>query len=252
MDQELDAYMEKVAIPIEDVVLAACIYMPVQTVKKLPVILFIHGWMGDQTGSQKYANALVGLGYPCVTFDLPGHGKSSGERMKLSRREFLQGVVAVYDFVESNVDIDDAGMYVVGESFGGYLSLLLTKQRNVQGLCLRVPSNYPNEGFDEPGLKTVGDVGVSEWREQSQGYTATFALQALYDFLGKVLIVESGNDEAVPHQTIQNYVQAVRDTQKLTYALMEDAPHRFKGDPKYVEEYIKILKDWFGNLSHLT
>ena len=72
----------------------------------------------------------------------------------------------------------------------------------------------------------------------------TFALQALHDYEGNVLIIESEKDTIVPHPIIQNFIDAVKDKSKLTHIVMKDAPHSIKPGP-FKEEVTRILVDWF-------
>jgi esterase/lipase len=62
------------------------------------------------------------------------------------------------------------------------------------------------------------------------------------------LIIESEKDDSVPHQTILNYVNAVKDKSKLTHILMKGAPHSIK-EGKFRDEVERILVDWFKKIN---
>jgi hypothetical protein len=69
-------------------------------------------------------------------------------------------------------------------------------------------------------------------------------LEALNNFSGNILVIESEKDELVPHQTIENYLHAVHDVSKLTYTVMKGADHAIH-DEKLRAIYDNILTDWF-------
>lgn len=46
-----------------------------------PLVLALHGWRGRTTQFRPLAAALVPRGYRLIALDLPGHGKSAGERL---------------------------------------------------------------------------------------------------------------------------------------------------------------------------
>lgn len=82
------------------------------------------------------------------------------------------------------------------------------------------------------------------WRRQLKKSNETFALNALSNFEGNVLIIESEFDDAVPHETIESYKNAVKDNSKLTHVFMKGAPHSIK-EGKFRDEVERILTDWF-------
>ncbi|EKD90068.1 MAG: hypothetical protein ACD_32C00046G0001, partial [uncultured bacterium] len=85
---------------------------------------------------------------------------------------------------------------------------------------------------------------IMEWRKKARNPNETYSLQAVNNFDGNVLIIESEYDEYVPHQTIENYKNAVKDKKKLTYVFMKGAPHSIKPGP-FRDKVEKIYLDWF-------
>ena len=113
-------------------------------------VLFIHGWGGAQDANDvRLARQLVADGFHCLTFDLAGHGRSEGRVEDFTVAQYLAQAVAAYDRLAANTPL-----YVCGSSFGAYLSLLLSTQRPVAGLGLRVPANYPDEILNGPPVAT--------------------------------------------------------------------------------------------------
>jgi hypothetical protein len=227
--------------------LSGVIFYPEVKKNKNPAILFVHGWTSEKERSYQHAQALSKLGYLCFLFDMRGHGESEGNRLLLTNKEFLDNVITAYDFLLSISGVDKENISVIGSSFGGYLIAQLSVKRKVRNLVLRAPADYPNEDFNKlKSLSTGDDPNIMVWREKPKQSSETYALEALNRFNGNVLIIESELDNRVPHQTIRNYINAVKDKSKLTHVLMKDAPHSIK-EGKFRNEVEQILTSWFEN-----
>lgn len=228
----------------------ARLIFPEYAAEKNKALLFIHGWGSNQDGYMPRAKALAGLGYIGLTFSLRGHGKSSGSLSGLSRQDFLNDAVLAYDYLKNQKNVNPEKIGVVGASFGGYLAVLLTKQRNIKWLALRALANFPDDGFKDVAQVKYprNDKTTYDWRRKKLFYPETMALSALHQYKNDVLIVESGRDEIVPHQCVQNYADAVLNKSKLTYIVMPDADHIIR-EEKYHRQFIQILSDWFASRS---
>jgi len=203
--------------------------------------LLIQGWTGHQNTAA--AAALAGLGFTSMTYDMRGNGDSEGRLEDLSRADFLADAAIACDFLKAHV-AEGTQIGVIGSSFGSYTAALLSARRPVVCLSLRVPANYPDEGFNDPQLAQKGvTCDFTAWRQQKIGPAENQALLALHNFKGPVQIIEAGADEQVAHQVIQNYVDAVGDKQRLSYSVMKDAPHSLVNG-KLTEEYLSLLVDW--------
>lgn len=222
-------------------ILSGSIFFPKELKSQNPTALIIHGWKSRQNGSVYIADALNDKGYIVMTFDLRGHGESDGDITKLTRGDFLNDVVAAYDFLLGISGVDLNMVTAIGSSFGSYLATLLSSRRKVHSLVLRVPANYPDDGFDEPLDKTRGSADPMPWRNKVHGCTETVSLKALHDFSDRVLIIESEKDELVPHNTVQSYIDAVSDKSKLTYSVMAGAEHSLRNSESHRLEYKDIL-----------
>jgi esterase/lipase len=111
---------------------------------------------------------------------------------------------------------------------------------------MRVPADYPNEEFEQSKYKASGSDNpqIVSWRSKVRNSDDTYALRALHKFNGNIQIIESEKDTVVPHQTIQNYINAVADKSKLTHIVIKDAPHSIK-EGHFRDEVERVLIDWF-------
>ncbi len=239
-----NAEMNKVEIPSQAGKFRGTLFHPEKSPKRNKAVMFLHGWESNEVGYAPRAQALADIGFTSLTFDLPGHGKSDGDINNLTRREFLDVTISAYDFLLSqNVDPERIG--VVGASFGAYLAVLLTLERKVKWLVLRAPANYEDKGFETESQVQFRyeHPDMTLWRERKLTPGQSLPLRALQQYQDDVLIVESGEDVIVPHQSSQNYIDAASPS-RLTQIVIEGADHPLSQE-KWREEFIEILKDYF-------
>ncbi len=243
--------MKQIEFFVDKKKLKGTVIFPKKLKEKNPAILFIHGWTSERERSYQYANGLAKLGYISFLFDMSGHGESEGNINTTTTKEFFDDVLGAYDYFVDIKGVDRKNINVIGSSFGSYLGTLLTTERNVKSLVLRVPADYPNNFFNKSKMETSGILypSIIAWRKLIKNSIDTFALRAISNFNGDVLIIESERDEVVFHETIQNYINAIKDKNKLTHVVIKNAPHSIKAGP-FKDEVEKILADWFKNITN--
>jgi uncharacterized protein len=238
--------MKSVEFLVNGNTLKGTLIFPEKIKEKKPAILFIHGWTSFKERSYQYADGLAKAGYFSFIFDMRGHGESEGDINTATIKDFLDDVLAAYDYLTKVEDVDKENISVVSSSFGCYLAALLSAKRNVKKLVLRAPADYPNDDFNKPKMQTSGidNPALTCWRKEAKNSGETFALEAVSKFDGNILIIESGKDDTIPHQTVQNYINAVKNKNKLTHILLKDAQHSIKDGP-FKDEVERILVKWF-------
>jgi esterase/lipase len=133
---------------------------------RIPGVLFVHGWGGDQHQYLDRARELAALGSVCLTFDLRGHAQTQALSEKVSREESLRDVLAAYDFLASQSSVDSDSIAVVGASYGGYLAALLTAMRPVKWLALCAPALYKDSEWAVPKSRLKLEQGLELYRRQ--------------------------------------------------------------------------------------
>ena len=209
---------------------------------KVPGVLFVHGWGGSQQSDVARAKGLAGLGCVCLTFDLRGHEGTREQRQRVSRQDNLDDVIAAYDLLRSHPAIDTSAIAVIGSSYGGYLSAILTTLREVKWLALHVPALY----WDAQWTLPKGELNRQElamYRRELVLPDENRALTACTEFTGDVLLVESEHDHLVPHSTIMSYRAAFRRSHSLTHRIVDGADHALSDDVTQ-EAYTSILVNW--------
>ena len=242
--------MKSVEFVVDSQKLKGNVFYPKYPKVNNSAILFIQGWTGLKENSFQYAKSLAKLGYICFLFDARGHGESESDVNLATTEDFTKDDLAAYDFFATMEGVDKNNISVVGSSFGGYRAAYLTSKRPVKNLVLRVPADYDSGAFKVPRAKAGGSEvpAIMKWRRKAKEPNETYALQAVNDFNGNILIIESEKDTYVPHQTVQNYIDATKDKNKLTYVFMKGAPHSIKEGP-FRDEVERIYIEWFKTKS---
>jgi esterase/lipase len=194
------------------------------------------------------AEQLATQGYVCLTFDMRGHGASEGNHTVSSRKDFRDDVLAAYDFLVSQEEVDANRVIVIGSSFGSYMAALLSSKRKLAGLVLRVPADYRDEGFNEPLYDQRTQWEHSEWKKQAHGSSETAALCAVNAFRGDVLVVEAEKDEIVPAATVHSYVTATQNAKSTKHVVMKGAPHSISRFPEFQQEFKAIVIKWLEGI----
>ena len=233
-----------IAIVVDEQRIAGTIVAPSRLV---PGVLFVHGWGGSQEHYLARARQVAALGCICLTFDLRGHVDTHHQQRTVSREHNLADVVAAYDVLARQPGVDPDRIAVVGSSYGGYLASILTAERAVRWLALRVPALYKDSEWREPKADLKKTQDLEAYRRKPVLPHESRALRACAAFSGDVLIVESEHDSTVPPQVIVNYRKACERARSLTYRVIEGADHGLS-DPRFQVAYTAILVTWLSEM----
>ena len=235
---------EPVYIRVEDEHILGTLITPGTLV---PGVLFVHGWGGDQRQYAVRARELAALGCVCLTFDLRGHAQTKAQYETVSREESLRDVLAAYDFLAFQHNVDSDSIAVVGSSYGGYLAALLTALRPVKWLALRVPALYKDSDWALPKQRLKREQGLEQYRLLAVRPEESRALRACTAFTGDVLVVESEFDTVVPHQVIVNYRDAFVNARSSTFRVIPGADHGLSDDA-WQRAYTTVLVTWLTEM----
>jgi len=223
-------------IPWRDLRLAARVFRPadhgVRPRAGSSAVLLIHGWSGYQDANDVVLGAaLAEAGLWAMTFDLAGHGLSEGSPERYTLADFLDQACAAHDHLHAEVSgphgsLAHRPVSVCGTSLGAYLGVLLSAERAVNELSLRVPAHYPDAMFS--GIPVAEYVRAGQawgWRSLALAPDTTRALRALQSFRGHLQIIEAARDEVIPRQTIVNYLQAAVRCASVQHVVLPEATH---------------------------
>jgi len=213
---------------------------------RIPGVLFVHGWGGSQRRDLGRARGIAGLGCICLTFDLRGHGDAAAQQATVTRGDNLEDVLAAYDCLLANPEVDPQAVGVVGTSYGGYLGALLSSLRPVHWLALRVPALYRDSHWQTPKGQ-LDRADLAHYRSRLVPAQENRALRACLAFTGDVLLVESEHDRHVPHATIMSYRAAFRHAHSMTHRIIDGADHALR-DEDAQRAYSSILLSWITEM----
>lgn len=239
----MEVKLSTLQIPVEDAEVGATLLTPTG----IPGILFVHGWGGKQQHNLVRAREAVGLGCVCLTFDLRGHEGWVSMRDTVTRPQNLADIVAAYDHLASLPYVDPGAIAVVGLSYGGYLSALLTRERPVAWLALRSPALYRDDHWDAPKVALNREPGLMDYRRSEVAPSENRALAACAEYEGDVLLVEAECDTIVPHQVIRNYANAFSRARSVTSRLLRGADHALTVK-EHQQAYTRYLIDWLTEM----
>jgi uncharacterized protein len=214
---------------------------------RMPGVLFLHGWGGNQAQYATRAREIAALGCACLTVDMRGHDSTEASHATVTRDDNLTDALASYDTVAGEPAVDNKQMAVVGSSYGGYLATILTAMRPVKWLALRAPALYRDANWQEPKLALRKLQGLDEYRREALAADDNRALGAASAYEGDVLLVESAHDNVVPHAVIENYRGAFAKARSLTYRVLEGADHGLT-DASCRHAYTTLLVAWITEM----
>jgi hypothetical protein len=198
-------------------------------------LLFIHGYKSSQAAYYPRAQAVsADLGAVCFTFDLGGHGKSEGVLSDLTAREHLADVLAAFDILAGDDEVDARRIGACGASYGGYLAALLVSERPVKRLLLRAPASHADDHIDIPfGQQRTGQAGPR----------TDAAFTNLSSFRGEILVVESERDCVISPAVIERYVSS---SPRASRVIILEARHAL--EPRFEQPFVDFVRNWFRAL----
>ena len=198
--------------------------------------LVIHGWNGRGTQLFSIVKELTQLGYFVVSFDAPGHGKSSKNKTQMI--DFMEAAFALNQKYKG-FDL------VVGHSLGGMATMNCLSRGLTPKKAIIIGSGDVIEDVISDFVQTIGlpkrittklkhcfekkyNDNVTDYTVHEQAATIEIP----------VLVIHDKNDLDVPYTAAENIVQNLKNGKLL---LTEKLGHRkILGDPNV----LKTMKDF--------
>ena len=118
--------MEKqISFESSGLTLHGTLHVPEGRAQALPGIVLCHGFGGSSSGAghPELARQLARSGYVALRFDFRGCGASDGERGRVICEEEIEDVRAAIAFLQSQSEVDESKIGLIGASLGGSVAL---------------------------------------------------------------------------------------------------------------------------------
>lgn len=204
-------------------------------------VLWVQGWSSSMDSHRDGVERMVKVSNtPFVTLDYAGHGLSKVTLDDSTRQQQHEELVVIFDELKRS---GFKKIIVIGGSFGGYMTALLTGVRPVHAAVLRCPADYPNQEMDIPYKDTL--------RARSEEYESYMKTEqadkemsqsragiALASHDGFTYVLEHEFDEVVPAKIPQHYFALAKHG---NYLIIPNTPHSPKttDDPAPRVAYIE-------------
>ena len=229
-------------------------YLPSNEQEKYPTVILSHGFGSSYSAMQGIAEGLAGNGFAAYVYDFIGGGPDSksgaadGDMTHMSVLTEASDLSAVMDQIMALDYVDEAQLFLLGESQGGYVSAYVAAQRP-EDVCALV-LKYPAFALQDDCWKRHKSIDAIPETEKIMGHTigAIYSQDAMsfdiYDVIGgykkDVLICHGINDNLVQPSYSERAVEVYENAELHMY---EKAGHVFAGDNavKFINEVTEFL-----------
>jgi len=212
------------------------IFLPEDGAEERKAVIISHGFNCACNLLENKAKSLAASGVAGIVFDFRGgshNGQSDGADTDMTVYTEMADLNAVADYVQSLGWVQDDGLYLMGESFGGFVTALTAPGRDdVSGIILCFPALHSPDSAREnwsdvseiPETLAVGDMTTGKEFWSTLWEMDVFADIAGYD--GRVLILHGTVD---PNVDYHYSIKANETYQNSELFLIEGAEHCFGG-----------------------
>ena len=206
------------------------------------VLLVLPGWTSSKKKQETLTQHMVEkTGTSALVIDYTGHGESPFDAMEVRPAQHFLEVITAFDWIKQNHP--NAIISVLGNSYGGYMAVQLTKYRDFKNLVLRVPAIYTPRDFYSLN-KEISRQHERRYREDNEFLDTHPLLARASNFKGRTLVVWHELDEFVPKETTDKYVEVF----KADSYFAKGWKHSFNSEAPEEEQlaYLNAISDWLN------
>lgn len=245
----------------EDLSIYGELYMPQEVHKKIPTIIYSHGFAGSHEYGIQYAKQLAQKGYAVYCFDFCGGSPSSqsdGSTLDMSIFTEQKDLEAVIEMIQGLDFVDKDNIFLLGSSQGGAVSAITAaaNQEKIRGMILLYPA-FVLVDLAKELFESVEDIPESyfyRWMSVGKVYFEKLLDYDIYDEISSydkdVLIIHGDKDDIVPLSYSQ---KAIEVYSSANLKVVKGAGHGFYDDEfeeamQYIENYLnEHIKDGNNN-----
>ncbi len=228
--------------------LSGTLVIPDKITNKLPSVIFYHGMVSQSKPRYvKRAEALTEYGIASLVFDFRGCGESDGKLGELSLSDWFEDALLAYDFLLKQSFVDPKRVGISGKSFGGYMAVLVSKERGIASMVLHAPAVYDDAWFNSFPYKPSNDN--DEYARQRRIYRnsknafSNKAMKAIKVYSHPLLVVGSELDDICPKNVVEGYYNLCQSKNKRI-EWIKGADHPLIKE-EWNQQYFLLMADWF-------
>lgn len=185
------------------------IYIPKAADEKMPAVIFFHGFDGNYTVGEPYAEALASRGYVVYCFDFCGGSqgsRSGGSTLEMSIFTEQADLEAVLRMLTEQPYVDEENIFLMGTSQGGAVSAITAaaNKEEVKGAVLLYPAfvlaDHTKERF--ASVEEIPDTYYQMWMTVGRAYAEKLLDYDIYEAISPydrdVLLIHGDADSIVP------------------------------------------------------
>lgn len=200
------------------------IYIPRSIQKKMPTVIFSHGYGGSYQGAGGYAQALAEKGYVSYRFDFCGgssYSHSDGSAMEMSLFTEQADLEAVIRMIQGFAYVDTEKLFLIGTSQGGAVSAITGAAHadEIHGMVLIYPAFVMVDDAKElfGNVNHIPDTYNFMGMDVGRTYFETLLD---YDIYGAIAAYDK--DVLVIHGDADQTVPVAYSEQALEYILLQN------------------------------
>lgn len=186
-------------------------------------VLWLQGWRSTiEKHEEHIARMAKQTGMTFAMIDYAGHGSHPIPLEDTTREQQFNEVLVAYDALQAE---GFKHIIVVGMSFGGYLTALLTSKRAPYAVILRAPAIYEDVEFSMSYPERDARHETYQMFKKTVTPTSDLAaLKAIQDFNGSVYVIEHEIDSVVPRNIPRAYFDVAKRGNYLVVPATEHSP----------------------------
>ena len=241
---EGDYHIEEVGFMRDGQSIYGKLYLP-ESESPLPVVIIAHGFGGNLTQVEGYAECFAENGIAAYAFDFIGGGSGSRSDGKITEMSVLTEAAdmnVVMDGISAREDIDGERLFLLGGSQGGFVASYVagTRQEDVKGLVALYPAyvlqdDAWNRTPDPENIpETMKLMGTTIGRIYNADAMSFDIYDVIKNYTRDVLIIHGTRDNIAP---ISYSERAVTVFPSAELVKIDGAGHGFYGkDETYSAE----------------
>lgn len=214
---------------------------------KNKIIVFSHGMGSSKEAYIQEIAYLAQHGFMVFGYDYFGTNESDGKLKGFANSLFCLNIVIEY--IKESIEFKDKEIYCVGHSWGGFATINIVKfHKDIKGIVALAPVVSFKRLLRDGKVKrnrivTLLLMLIEEIKFDK--FASVDGLSSLKDYDGKVMIIQSTNDNEIPFNTS---IGLLKDNlnKDIEYAILEDRYH----NPDYKKEAVEKLMKFYSEVNN--